>query len=65
MVEEYRGMAGTAILFSELYDSVTTSNQFSYAEVVQIGLENERMRRELRDIGIDFCKAHAMFELEI
>lgn len=65
MIEEYRGMAGTAVLFSELYDSVTSSDQFSLAEVIQIGLENDRMRQELRDIGIDFNKTHAMFELDI
>ena len=65
MLEEYRGMAGTAVLFSELFDSVTSSDQFSHAEVIQIGLENERMRQELQDIGIDFNKKHAMFELDI
>jgi len=65
VIEKYRGMAGTAVLFSELYDSVTSSDQFTHAEVIQIGLENERMRHELREIGIDFNKTHAMFELDI
>ncbi len=65
MVDEYRGMAGTAVLFSELYDSVSSSRQFKYAEVIQIGVENDRMRRELHDLGIDFYKTHAMYELNI
>jgi len=65
VIEKYRGMAGTAVLFSELYDSVTSSDQFTHAEVIQIGLENERMRHELREIGIDFNKTHAMFALDI
>jgi len=65
VVDEYRGMAGTAVLFSELYESMASSGQFKHAEVIQIGVENERMRRELRDLGIEFYKEHAMFELSI
>ena len=65
IVAEYRGMAATALLFAELYRSVTGSGQFSHAEVVQIGDENERMRRELQGIGIEFYKTHALFELDI
>lgn len=63
IVAEYRGMAATALLFAELYRSVTDSGQFSHAEVVQIGVENERMRRELQGMGIEFYKTHALFEL--
>lgn len=62
---EYRGMAATALLFSEMYQSVTSSGQFKHGEVIQIGMENERMRAELRGMGIDFYKSHAMFEMEI
>lgn len=62
---EYRGMAATALLFSEMYKSVTVSDQFKYGEVIQIGMENERMQAELRGMGIDFYKSHALFEMEI
>ena len=65
IVEEFRGMAGTALLFSELYKSINSNDQFKHAEVIQIGTWNKRMRRELRGMGIDFYKKHAMFELEI
>lgn len=65
VVEEYRGLAATALLFVELYRSITSSGQFKYGEVIQIGTENERMRQELRDMGIEFYKTHALFELEI
>lgn len=62
---EYRGMAATALLFSEMHKSVTSSGQFKHGEVIQIGMENERMRAELRGMGIDFYKSHALFEMEI
>jgi hypothetical protein len=65
IIAEYRGMAATALLFAELFRSVTASGQFKHAEVIQIGVENERMRRELQGMGIDFYKTHGLFELEI
>jgi hypothetical protein len=65
IIEKYRGMAGTALLYSELYKSVKSNPQFKYTEVIQIGFENERMRHELSGMGIEFYKTHALFELEI
>lgn len=61
MVEGYRGLGGTALLFSEMYKSVKES-RYRYAEVVQIGMENGNMQREMRDLGIDFYKAHRLYE---
>lgn len=60
IVERYRGLGGTALLFSELYKTVAES-RFEHAEVVQIGVENENMQREMRDLGIDFYKTHRMY----
>jgi len=64
IVEEYRGLGGTAILFSELEKSVREGG-FEHAEIVQIGVENLPMQREMRGLGIDFYKAHRMYEREI
>lgn len=60
MTEKYRGLGGTAILFSEMARSVR-QGRYQHAEVVQIGAENDRMLRELRKIGIDFYKTHRMY----
>jgi arginase family enzyme len=35
---------------------------FEHAEIVQIGIENEKMQRELRDLGIDFYKTHRVYQ---
>jgi GNAT superfamily N-acetyltransferase len=64
IVEKYRGLGGTAILFSEMEKSILEGN-FDHAEVVQIGTDNDRMLRELRDLGIDFYKAHRVYERAI
>ena len=50
MAEGYRGVGGTALLFSEMHKSII-ENRYKYVDVVQIGLENDRMLRdgEFRD----------------
>lgn len=60
IVERYRGLGGTAILFSELAKSVIEGG-FEHADLVQIGVENDKMQRELRDLGITFYKTHRMY----
>ncbi len=57
IIEKYRGLGGTAILFSEMYKSVIEGG-FEHADLVQIGVSNENMQREMRDLGIDFYKMH-------
>lgn len=58
--EKYRGMGGTAILFDEMRKSVIEGG-FAHADCVQVGVENSKMQRELRDLGIDFYKTHRMY----
>jgi hypothetical protein len=65
LLPEYRGSGGTAILYSEIFKSVRESGQFKHAEVVQIGVENEAMQREMENFGIDFYKTHRVYQREI
>jgi len=65
MIEEYRGSGGTAILYAEMFKSVTENPRYRHAEVVQIGLENDRMQRELQNFGIYFYKKHRMYVKEL
>jgi hypothetical protein len=60
VVEEIRGQGGTAILFSEMQKSLAAFH-FRHAEIVQIGADNDKMLRELRDLGIDFYKTHRVY----
>jgi hypothetical protein len=61
ILEDYRGLGGTAILFSEMEKSIHEGG-FRHAEIVQIGVENDRMQRELRELGIDFYKTHRIYQ---
>jgi hypothetical protein len=64
ILEEYRGMGGTAVLFDEMAKSVLETD-YEYADLVQVGVENERMQRELSSFGINFYKAHRIYQREI
>ena len=44
-----------------MYQSVR-EGRYEHADIVQIGVENEKMRREMRDLGIDFYKLHRMYQ---
>ena len=61
IIEKYRGLGGTALLFSEMVKSVA-EGRFEHADLVQIGADNDKMQRELRDLGIDFYKTHRMYQ---
>ena len=60
MLEGYRGLGGTALLFSEMQRCVIEEG-YQHADLVQIGIDNEKMQRELRDLGIDFYKTHRLY----
>ena len=61
ILEQYQGLGGTAILFNEMYKSIIDGG-FKHAELVQIGVENDKMQRELRDLGVDFYKTHRIYQ---
>jgi hypothetical protein len=65
LLPEYRGSGGTAILYSEMFKSVAENPRYKHAEVVQIGIENENMQREMENFGIDFYKMHRTYKKEL
>jgi hypothetical protein len=65
LLPEYRGSGGTAILYSEMFKSVTENPRYRHAEVVQVGVENANMQREMENFGIDFYKRHRTYYKEL
>ncbi len=65
LIPEYRGSGGTAILYSEMFKTVLESGRYHAAEVVQIGLENANMQREMENFGVNFNKMHRTYTLEL
>jgi hypothetical protein len=64
IVERYRGLGGTAILFGEMCQSAREGG-FEHADLVQIGTDNLPMQRELQGLGIDFYKTHRLYRRQI
>lgn len=60
ILEEHRGGGGTAVLFSEMRRSIAEGG-FEHADLVQIGVENLQMQREMRDLGVSFYKTHRLY----
>lgn len=65
LLEEYRGSGSTAILFSEMFKTAQMLPRFQYAEVVQIGVENDAMQREMQNFGIHFHKKHRVYQKDL
>ncbi len=65
LIEKYRGLGGTAILFSEMHKTVTEFPRYQQAEVIQIARENEAMQREMRNFGIEFNKTHRVYQRQL
>jgi len=65
LLPEYRGSGGTAILFTEMFKSMRENPRYRHADIVQIGVENENMQREMRRFGIDFHKRHRVYEMNL
>jgi len=65
LLPEYRGSGGTAILYSEMFKSVSENPRYKHADVVQIGVENENMQREMENFGINFYKMHRTYCKEL
>ncbi len=61
MLPEFQGLGGTAILYSELFASVKLNSRYRHAEIVQIGMQNDRMKREMENFGVDFYKIHRTY----
>ncbi len=64
ILEKYRGSGGSAVLYTEL-EKTLRSKRYRSAEIVQIGSDNERMLLELRGLGINFCKTHRLYYLQL
>ena len=64
IVGDYRGLGGTAVLFSEMEKSILEGG-FERADMVQIGTENEKMQLEMRALGVEFCKIHRGYFQEL
>ena len=61
ILEEHRGLGGNALLYAELYYTLTAGTQYRYADLVQIQETNTRMVQELRAAKVKLYKKHRLY----
>ncbi len=62
IVEEYQRLGGTAVMYHEFYKSVMESNQYNYAEMLQIREDNINSLLEVANVDVTFHKTHRLYE---
>jgi hypothetical protein len=45
-----------------MFKSVANNPRYRHCEVVQIGLENIKMQREMENFGVEFYKTHRTYQ---
>jgi GNAT superfamily N-acetyltransferase len=61
VLPQYQGLGVTALLYHEIYKTVRERN-FLHVDIVQVNEQNTRMVQELEGLGVDFYKAHRIYE---
>lgn len=61
IVEAHRGLGGNALLYVQLFRALAASDQFQYADLVQVQETNYRMVRELEAVGVRPYKKHRIY----
>jgi len=65
IIEEYQRLGGTALLYDEFHKSVLESEQYNYAEMLQIREENINSLLEVANVGSNFHKTHRLYERQL
>jgi hypothetical protein len=61
IVDRYRGLGGNALLYAQLYRTLTSGTQFQYGDLVQVQETNTRMIQELEAVGVKPYKKHRIY----
>ncbi|MBN1953555.1 MAG: GNAT family N-acetyltransferase [Anaerolineae bacterium] len=64
ILPQYQGLGVTGILYQEM-ERMFRSRGFQHADIVQINEQNTRMMNEMESLGVDFYKAHRIYQREM
>jgi hypothetical protein len=62
IIEEYQRFGGTAVLYNEFHKSVLESDQYTYAELLQLREDNVNSLLEAANVEVNFHKTHRLYE---
>jgi len=62
IIEEWQRLGATGLLYHELQKSVVSSNQYKYAELLQVREDNNKSLMETANVKVNFHKTHRLYE---
>jgi len=65
ILPEYQGLGGNAIMYAELEKAMRSNTQFVHSELTQVAETAEQMRKDLKNLGVQFYKNHRVYQLDI
>ena len=65
ILPEYQGLGGNAIMYAELEKSMHQNTQFVHSELTQVAETAEQMRKDLKNLGVEFYKNHRVYQRDI
>ena len=65
ILPEYQGLGGNAVMYAELEKSMHQNAQFVHSELTQVAETAEQMRKDLKNLGVQFYKNHRVYQREI
>jgi hypothetical protein len=65
ILPEYQGLGGNAIMYAELEKALHQNTQFIHAELTQVAETAVQMRKDLKNLGVEFYKNHRVYQRDI
>ncbi len=65
ILPEYQGLGGNAIMYAELEKSMHQNAQFIHSELTQVAETAVQMRKDLKNLGVQFYKNHRVYQRDI
>ena len=65
ILPEYQGLGGNAIMYAELEKAMHRNPQFKHSELTQVAETAVQMRKDLKNLGVQFYKNHRVYQLDI
>ncbi len=62
VLPEYQGLGGNAILYAELEKAMHQATQFVHSELTQVAETAVQMRKDLKNLGVEFYKNHRVYQ---
>jgi len=65
ILPEYQGLGGNAIMYAELEKAMHKNSQFIHSELTQVAESAEQMRKDLKNLGVEFYKNHRVYQRDL